>query len=132
MLTTTGAGRRTAPLVPQCVALLSTLVQETWLHGVSYHKSSLRDLILAGTFTPACGVLGGLVAGIVGRAAPLTHGLSLSAIIGAETIYLITTHRVDGPVWFEASAGAALSGAAALGSWIAALLLVRMRAEGAN
>jgi hypothetical protein len=101
------------------VGLLSELVQEVWLGGVSYRHSSLGVLILAGIFTPAGGVVGGIVAGAIGRRAPLAHGLALGAVIAAETTYLFTTHRVDGPLWFEAGAGATLAAAAALGSWLA-------------
>ena len=109
------------------VALVSTLVQEAWLGGVSYQHSSLRVLILAAIFTPAGGVLGGLVAGSIGRRAPLTHGLALFALVAAETTYLIVTHRVDGPVWFEAGAGATLGAAVVLGSWIAQQRMATMR-----
>jgi cation transport ATPase len=101
------------------VALLSELVQEVWLGGVSYGHSSTWVLALAGVFTPAGGVLGGVVAGAIGRRFPLAHGLALSAVIVAETTYLFTTHRVDGPLWFEASAGATLAAAVVFGSWLA-------------
>lgn len=101
------------------VALLSELVQEVWLGGVSYRHSSTWALILAGVFTPAGGVLGGAVAGAIGRRFPLAHGLALSAVIVAETTYLFTTHRVDGPLWFEAGAGATLGAAVVFGAWLA-------------
>lgn len=98
------------------LAYLSTVVQEYWLGGVSYLKSSRTDLILAGIFTPPTGLPGGFVAGWIGRRAPLVHGLVLSSLIGIETAYLYKKHVVDGPLWFEAGAGIALAGCVFLGS----------------
>ena len=101
------------------LAWLSTAVQEWWLGGVTYHHSSTRTLILAGIFTPATGLFGGFVAGWIGRRAPLVHGLILGSLIGIETTYLYAKHIVDGPLWFEAGAGAALAAAVVVGSWVA-------------
>jgi hypothetical protein len=111
------------------LAYLSTVVQEYWLGGVTYLKSSRTDLILAGIFTPPSGIPGGFVAGWIGRRAPLVHGLVLSTIIGIETTYLYRKHVVDGPLWFEAGAGIALAGCVMLGSWCARYWLLRGRAR---
>ena len=100
------------------LATLSTLVQETWLHGVSYKRSTLSVLLLAGILTPLCGIPSGFVAGLIGRRAPLAHGMALCAIVATETVFLIATHRVDGPLWFEASAGASVGAGVVLGAWI--------------
>ena len=110
------------------LAYLSTLVQENWLGGVTYLKSSRTDLILAGIFTPPSGIPGGFIAGLIGRRAPLVHGLILASIIGIETGYLYKKHVVDGPLWFEGGAGLALAGCVMLGSWGARYLLLRRKA----
>ena len=110
------------------LAALSTLVQETWLHGVSYKRSTLNVLLLAGLFTPLCGIPSGFVAALIGRRAPLAHGMALCAIVAIETTYLYVRHAVDGPLWFEASAGASVGAGVVLGAWICRRWLQRRRA----
>ena len=99
-------------------ALLSTLVQELWLGGVSYQNSARSVLILAAIFTPLCGVAGGIATSLIFRTAWFACGLALCAVIAIETTYLYVTHRVDGPLWFEAGAAIALGAAVMLGSWV--------------
>lgn len=111
------------------LASLSTLVQETWLHGVSYRRSTLNVLLLAGILTPLCGIPSGCVAGLIGHRAPLAHGMALCALVGAETTFLIATHRVDGPLWFEAFAGASVGAGVLLGAWIVHRWLKRRQAR---
>ena len=53
------------------LALLSALVQEVWLGGVSYQHSSTRVLILAGLCTPLCGLVAGLVVASIARRAAI-------------------------------------------------------------
>lgn len=102
------------------IALLSTLVQEAWLGGVSYQHSPRQVLVLAAIFTPLTAVAGGLATAWLSPRAPLLHGIALCGLIVAETTYLYSTGRVDGPLWFEAGAGlmlvvAVLSGCALVG-----------------
>jgi hypothetical protein len=99
------------------VALTSTLVQEVWLGGVSYRESARSVLILAGVFTPLGAFLGGLVSALVARHGRWLAALLLSALIAVETTYLFATGRVDGPLWFEAGAGAALIVAVLAATW---------------
>ncbi|HSC08762.1 MAG TPA: hypothetical protein VLD59_18205 [Steroidobacteraceae bacterium] len=100
------------------LALASTLVQEIWLGGVSYRNSERSVLILAGVFTPLCAFLGGLISALVaGRARWLGAGL-LCGLIAVETTYLYSTRRVDGPLWFEAGAAAALILAVCAATWL--------------
>lgn len=97
------------------LVLLSTLVQEFWLGGVSYRNSSLKTLILAGIFTPMSAVIAGYVAAAIARRWLLAHALPICLIIATETTVLYRTGRVDGPLWFEAMAGATLIGGVLLG-----------------
>jgi cation transport ATPase len=101
------------------IALLSTLVQEIWLGGVSYQHSSRRVLVLAGIFTPLTAVAGGLATTWLSPRAPLRSCLALCGLIVAETTYLYVTGRVDGPLWFEAAAAASLVVAVLLGCMLA-------------
>ena len=87
------------------LVLASTFVQEYLFHGVSYHRSPLSTLIGAGILTPFSGVLAGLTtAAIAGRAFVL-HVVPVCVWISIETSILYARHIVDGPLWFEGSAG---------------------------
>lgn len=97
--------------------LLSTLVQEDLLGGVSYRNSSLGTLLAAGILTPLCGVVAGLVTAAIARRRPLLHVVPMVLAIAAETTALYATGRVDGPLWFEAMAGGTLIGGVLLGAW---------------
>ena len=100
------------------LALTSTLVQEAWLGGVSYRDSGRLVLVLAGVFTPLCAFAGGFVAALVaGRSRRLAAAM-LCGLIIVETTYLYMTRRVDGPLWFEAGAAAALILAVCAATWL--------------
>lgn len=107
------------------LALTSTLVQEVWLGGVSYRDSERLVLILAGVFTPLCAFAGGLVGALVaGGSRWLAAGI-LCGLITIETTYLYTTQRVDGPLWFEAGAAAALILAVCAATWLSGRYVAR-------
>lgn len=102
---------RTLTAIPVGYAVLfegSTLVQETMFHGVSFHRSSLMVLILAGILTPVSGLAAGMVTAAVGGRLFLLHAIPLALWIGFETTFLFTKHIVDGPLWFEGGAALAL------------------------
>lgn len=99
------------------LALTSTLVQEVWLGGVRYQQSTPTVLILAGLFTPLCALLGGFVSALIAGSARWLAAAAFAALIVVETTYLYRTQRVDGPLWFEASAAAALILAVVVGTW---------------
>jgi len=107
------------------LVLLSTLVQGLWLGGVSYQKSSLTTLILAGIFTPLSAVVAGLGTAAIARRRVFTHALPICLAIAVETTLLYRTGRVDGPLWFEALAGGALICGVLLGAWLWRLLTSR-------
>jgi hypothetical protein len=85
--------------------------------GVSFHHSPTSTLVLAGLLTPVAAVLAGLVTAVVAERAPIWHVLPLCIVICAETIFLYTTHKVDGPLWFEAGACIALFVSALVSAW---------------
>jgi len=90
------------------MALGITLVQETWFGGVGYHESSVAELAMAGLFTFLCAVLAGAIAALVAGRGGRVAALIMSALIVAETIWLIMTGRADGPVWFDVLAASSL------------------------
>lgn len=100
------------------LALTYTLVQEVWLHGVSYQQSERSVLILAGLFTPLCAFAGGLASALVSARARWLAATLLVGLIAVETAYLYSTQRVDGPLWFEAGAAAALILAVCAATWL--------------
>ena len=100
------------------LVLLATLVQEFWLGGVSYRNSSNTTLVLAGIFTPLSAVIAGFVTASIARRWLIAHALPVCLAIAVETTYLYRTGRVDGPLWFEALAGASLIVGVLLGMWI--------------
>src|SRR5437868_5272954 len=100
------------------LALTSQLVQGVWLGGVSYRHSSLQVLVLAGIFTPVWGLLAGFVVAKVGRQVGMQASVAVALMVAVETTYLYLTARVDGPLWFEAGAGAAVAIAVLLGAWL--------------
>jgi len=54
---------------------------------------------------------------VAGRSRWLAAGI-LCGLISVETTYLYTTQRVDGPLWFEAGAAAALILAVCAATWL--------------
>jgi len=100
------------------LALTSTLVQEIWLGGVSYRESARSVLLLASVFTPLCAFAGGFVSALVAAHTRWLAAAILSGLIAVETTYLYGTQRVDGPLWFEAGAAAALILAVCAATWL--------------
>ena len=103
------------------LALASTLVQE------SFRNSASSVLIIAGVFTPLCAFLGGFVSALVATRGHWLAALLMGALIATETTYLYVTGRVDGPLWFEAGAGAALIVAVFAATWMCDRLALRHR-----
>lgn len=107
------------------LALTSTLVQEVWLGGVSYRDSGRLVLVLAGIFTPLCAFAGGLAGALVAGRSRWLAAAILCGLISVETTYLYTTQRVDGPLWFEAGAAAALILAVCAATWLSGRYVAR-------
>jgi hypothetical protein len=114
------------------LALTSTLVQEIWLGGVSYRDSARLVLVLAGVFTPLCAFAGGLVGALVAGPSRWLAAAMLCGLITVETTYLFTTQRVDGPLWFEAGAAAALILAACAATWLSGRYVARRLTHGSK
>ena len=100
------------------LVVASAFVQETMFGGVSFRESPTSTLVLTGLLTPVAAVLAGLVTAVVARRAPIWHVLPMCLAVCAETTFLYTTHKVDGPLWFESGAGIALVVGALVGAWV--------------
>jgi hypothetical protein len=99
------------------LVLASTLVQQTMFGGVSFQHSPTSTLVLAGLLTPVAAVLAGLVTAMVAGRTPIWHVMPMCLAICAETTFLYTTHKVDGPLWFEGGAGLTLVVGVLIGAW---------------
>lgn len=103
-------GRSLLAVVAGYVAmvLLITLVQEGIFGGVSFRKSSLVTLAIAGGLTFASAVVGGAIAAFIAGWKPFEHGLAMCGIVVIETSVLIATGKLADPLWFDLSASASL------------------------
>lgn len=90
------------------MAILITLVQETWFGGVDYYGSSKVELGVAGLFTCLSAVVGGAVGTAIAGVTTRLIGWILSAWVSVETTTLIVTGEAGGPLWFDIMAGGSL------------------------
>ena len=107
------------------MVILITLVQETWLGGVSYRESPRSVLALAGFFTFLSAGIGGLVAAWIGGRQYLAHGLAVAAGVVVETTVLLSTGGLSGPLWFDLLAALSL----VIGILLGAALFSRLKSK---
>ena len=105
------------------MGLLITLVQETWLGGVSYTTSTTGVLLVGGFFTFLSAVAAGALAGWIAGHHPLHHAAVMCLLVALETTWLITSGRTKDPLWFDLIA----SGSLLAGLMIGASFLMRPR-----
>ena len=103
------------------VALLF-LVQDVSFGGISFDKSSTLELLIAGPLSALAAVVGGVTATAIAGMKTRTAGVVMSVIVVIETIYLVTTGRVGGPLWFDLLG----SGSLVAGILVGAELLLRL------
>ena len=82
-------------------------VQEPVFGHVTY-SDSVPTLIGAGLLTPLAAVVAGFAVAFIAGTRPNLHLVPMCALIVAETAFLYSRGLVDGPIWFEASAGLSL------------------------
>jgi hypothetical protein len=113
-----GIGRSVAAVAVGYVLFVlgAWVAQEAILGGVSFHDP-LGKLMLAAVLTPVSAVLGGFVTAALAGKRPLLHVTPMCLLITLETTVLYSSGKVDGPLWFEAGAGASLILGAILGAW---------------
>ena len=100
------------------LVVLITLVQEVWFGGVSFYKSSLTVLIVAGFFTFLSAAAGGLVAVLIAKSHRSIHTLAMCLLIVAEAIALIATGGTTDPLWFDTLASVSLIIGIVLGAFL--------------
>jgi|SRR5688572_10161931 hypothetical protein len=107
------------------LAMLITLVFERGLGGVSYSKSSLGVLVLAGFCGFASAVLGGAAAVWISGIRSWIPALVMSLLVVAETTWLVSSGRAEGPLWFDAFGALSLIAGIQLGAAVAGRLRSR-------
>ena len=100
------------------------VVQEALLGGVGFHDD-LTTILLAGILTPVAAAVGAIVTVSIAGRHPWLHLIPMFTLIVAETTYLYTQGRVDGPLWFETAAGASLIAGGIIGAMVWELILKR-------
>ena len=90
------------------MVLLITLVQEVWFGGVSWKGSSYSVLFVAGLFTFLSAVVAGIVATFISGRESRIPIIAMSIIVVLETIALVVTGRIGGPLWFDFFGSASL------------------------
>jgi hypothetical protein len=92
-------------------------VQEAIFGHVTYSDAA-STLIGAGLLTPLAAVLAGFAVALIAGIRPYLHLIPMCGLILVETIFLFMRGIVDGPLWFETSAGLSLIGAALAGAYL--------------
>ena len=82
------------------LALLTAVVQEGMFGGVSYAKTPLPLLLVAGVLTTACSAAGGAAAAWIVGKPWFPPALAMCGLVVLETTYLMLTDGVEGPLWF--------------------------------
>lgn len=83
------------------MVILITLVQEAWFGGVSLGKSSVGVLVAAGLLTALAAAVGSVTATAIARPLGRIAAVVMACVVILETIVLVTTGRVSGPLWFD-------------------------------
>jgi hypothetical protein len=92
-------------------------VQEDIFGHVTYSDNA-PTLVGAGLLTPVAAVVAGFAIALIAGIRPYIHVVPLCALVIAETAFLFSRGLVDGPVWFEASAGLSLILGAIVGAYL--------------
>ena len=92
-------------------------VQEPIFGHVTY-SDGVPTLIGAGLLTPVAAVVAGFAVAFIAGTRPYLHLVPMCTLIVAETAFLYSRGLVDGPIWFEASAGLSLILGAIAGAYL--------------
>lgn len=90
------------------MVVLITLVQEVLFGGVSWHKSTLTELVIAGGLTFASAVFAGILATRVVAGKSIIPALIMTGFVAVETSLLIFTGKIGGPLWFDLAGSGSL------------------------
>ena len=98
--------------------LLIVLVQEGMFGGVTYSKTPLPQLLVAGFLTSGSAVAGGAVAVWCFGKPFFPPAIAICGLVVLETTYMIGAQRLDGPVWFDVMAAGSLLIGLMLGAFV--------------
>lgn len=90
------------------MALLITVVQEWILGGVSYNKSSITVLAVAGIGTFMSAVVGGWIAFAINSYSTKISNILMSIFVIMETTWLLNNYKSNSPLWFDILAATSL------------------------
>jgi len=88
--------------------LLTTVAQEIMFDGIDYYSSPLSDIFFGGLATFLAAVLAGMAAAVLVKGTSRAPHLIISLIILLETIYLLASGILNGPLWFDLLSAIAL------------------------
>ncbi len=83
------------------MGLLITSIQEWIFHGVSYNKSSLAVLAVAGLGTFLSAIAGGWVAFRINSGTTILSNIFMSVLVVIETTWILKTFKAESPLWFD-------------------------------
>ena len=87
---------------------LTTVAQEVMFDGIDYYRSAPADLLFGGLATLIASALAGFIASVVVRGNSVIPHIIISILILLETLLLIGSGVLDGPLWFDLLSGLAL------------------------
>lgn len=90
------------------MAFLITVVQEWIFGGVSFNKSSLTVLTIAGLGTFLSAVFGGWLAFAINSYATKISNIIMSIFVIVETTWILNTFKAESPLWFDVLAASSL------------------------
>ena len=83
------------------MVLLTVVVQEGMFGGVSYAKTPLALILVAGVLTTGCSAAGGAVAAWIFGKPWFPPAVAMCGLVVLETTVLMLTDGVEGPLWFN-------------------------------
>ena len=94
------------------------IVQEGMFGGVTYQKTPLPQLLVAGILTSASALVGGAVGAWVFGKPFFPPALAMCGLVVLETTYMIAAGRLPGPLWFDVAAASGLLFGILLGAFL--------------
>ncbi len=90
------------------MGFLITVVQEWIFGGVSYNKSSLIVLAVAGFGTFLSAIMGGWLAYFINSYSTKLSNMIMCGMVIVETTWILNTFKAESPIWFDVLAALSL------------------------
>jgi len=101
--------------------------QEGLFGTVSFYNTPLPQLTVSGLLTSASAVVGGIVAASIFGKPHFPPVIAIGMLVVAESTFMISAGRLEGPVWFDIMAAGSLLVGLALGFYLRRSLDVLIR-----